>query len=83
MVDNRRGELRPEFIVDRGAGELARRFLQLLAELLGGLFPSGKADDRDGGGKCTLGGKVIERGDELAVGEIAGRAENDECAGLG
>ena len=47
MVDDRRGELCPEFLIEWGAGELTCRLLELLTELFGGLFASGKTNDRE------------------------------------
>src|SRR6185503_9972455 len=66
-----------------GVVRLHHRALQVFAELLVRELPSREADDRGPGMQELLLREAEERGDELPMGEIAGRAEDDEGAGGG
>ena len=58
------------------------RFVQLLAVLLVAQGLPRGTDDRECRRQEPLQGEVVERGDELALGEIAGAAEDDDRRGL-
>ena len=82
VVEEALGEAGPDFVVNPGAGEFADGLFQLGAEAGVGLFAPGETDDGKRGGQVAIGGDIVERGDELAVGQIAGGAENDDTARL-
>src|SRR4029077_2180165 len=82
MVKNRLRESFPDFVADRLAGEFPRCFLELASEFVVVFLASGKTDDRDRGWEFAIGREIVKRGNELSVGRIAGRAENDDAAGL-
>ncbi len=73
----------PEFLLHGLAGEFLRRLLHFLAEHVVGLVAPGEADDDHARRQVAVGGEVVEGGDELAVGEVAGRAEDHQRAGFG
>ena len=69
--------------MDGLAGEFLGGLLHFLAEDVVALVPPREADDHHARGQVAVGGEVVEGGDELAVGQVTGRAENDEGAGFG
>lgn len=76
------GELGPE-VVEFGASFFFEAGGEFVAELLIGPVAAGEADDGVFAGEVAASGEVIECGDELAMGEVAGRAEEDDGAGVG
>ena len=76
-------EVVPEFLLHGLAGKLLRRLLHFLAENVIALVAPREADDHHARGQVAVGGEVVERGHQLAVGEVAGRAEDHERAGFG
>ena len=83
VIVDRFDERIPDCLVVAGARNLAVDLGEPGAELLVGFFPPGEADDFHAGRQFAIDGEVVERGDELAVGEVAGGAEDDDGAGLG
>ncbi len=73
----------PEFLLDGLAGEFLRRLLHFLAEHVVALVAPREADDHHARGQVAVGGEVVEGGHQLAVGEVAGRAEDHQGAGFG
>ena len=53
------------------------------AEIFVGPGTAGETDDRALGGQVSRSGELKESGDKLAMGQVAGCAEEDDCAGLG
>lgn len=77
------GEACPEFVIDRAAGVFACGLAEFVAEAFAGFVAAGEADDGESGGKVSIGGEVVEGGDEFASGQVAGGTENDKGAGFG
>jgi hypothetical protein len=78
------GEAAPDFLVQRFRPAVIRdRRTQLLAILLVAQGLSRRADDRERRGEQALQSEVVERGDELALRQIARAAEDDDRRGLG
>ncbi len=73
----------PDVVVVSGAGDFAIDGGETFAEFGIGFFAAGEADDAGAGGQVAIGGEVVECGDELAVGEIAGGTEDNDGARLG
>jgi hypothetical protein len=48
-----------------------------------GFFPAGKTNYRYGRRQFAIGRQIVKRGNELAMGEIAGRTEDHDSARLG
>src|SRR5215211_8188227 len=55
-------------------------FCEIAAEDIVGLLAARNPDDRKSFWQQTPGGKVVQRGQEEAMSEVSGRAENDEAA---
>ncbi len=75
-------EFPPDFLVVAGAGDLLVQLFQAAAEFFVGLVAACEADDVHAGRQLAVDGEIVERGDELAVGEVTGGAENDHRAWL-
>ncbi len=58
-------------------------FGQRLAEAIGGRVVAGEADDGELLREEIVVGEIAKRGNELALGEVAGGAENHHDAGSG
>ncbi len=71
-------KLRPEVVVVALPGDLPVQFLESLAEFLVRLLPAGEPDHAEPRGQVSVGGEIVEGGDQLAVRQVARRAENDE-----
>ena len=80
--DDVAGELGPE-LGEVGAAALRQRLLELGAEVVVGPVAAGEADDREFGRAGSPPRQVIQRRDELAVGQVAGRPEQHHRARLG
>jgi hypothetical protein len=65
-----------------GAGELVECGPQFRTPLVIGLGSAGEADDAAGSGELVFLVKMVEGRDELAGGEVAACAEDDDGAGL-
>ena len=74
-------QLAPELLVHRAGGELADLLRLLGAERLVGLGLPRDADDRELARQEPVGLQVVERGEELALGQVPGGAEDDDGAG--
>jgi hypothetical protein len=72
----------PRRVVMAGAGNLAVDIGEAGAEFLVGFLPPRETDDLHAGRQLAIDREVVERGDELAVGEIPGGPEDDHGAGL-
>ena len=59
------------------------RVLHALAELVVGQLAAGRADDGEVLGQQAAHGRRVQRRHQLALGQVAGRAEDDEDARLG
>ncbi len=78
------GEILPHLGVHRLLPrELAHRLAHVARELVVGVGALGDADDAEGGRQVRAEREVVERRNELAVGEVAARAEDDHRTGLG
>src|SRR6266550_3823206 len=71
------------FVQGSRAAVLTDRLVQLLAVLLVAQWLPRGTDDGERRRQEPLQSEVVERGDELALGEIAGAAEDDDRRGLG
>ena len=77
------GERLPHLLVNAlGLRELDDRSLHLVAELLVRHRRAAQADDGELGGQQVLLHETVERRDELPLGEVARRAEDDDRARL-
>ena len=83
VIEKVLGEMVPEFLLDGLAGEFLGGLLHFLAEHVVGFVAPGETDDGHAGGQVAVGGEVVKGGDELAVGEVAGRAEDHQRTGFG
>ena len=76
-------ELPPDLFVHRfGAGKLVERGAQFLPPRFVGLFAPRKADDAERRRHLLVLAQMIKRGNQLARGQIAARAKNDDGAGF-
>ena len=82
-VAGRLGEPLPDLGLEVVAPELADRVLHLVAELVVRPLRARGADDRELLGEELAAGERVQRREDLAVREVAGRAEDDEHARLG
>jgi hypothetical protein len=77
-------EAAPDLLVQRLRPAVLRdRFMQLVAVLLMAQWLARGADDGERRRKETLQREVVERWDELSLGEVARAAEDDDGRGLG
>ena len=76
------GELGPD-LSEVGPALLGQRFLVVGAQVVVGPVAAGEADDGVFGRQVSAPGQVVERRHELAMGQVARRAEEDHGAGLG
>ena len=77
------GEPFPDVLTHLVAPELGRGFTHLLAPRLGRVLRAGDADHGEVPGQEAAELERVERGNQLAMSEIAGGAEDDEGAGIG
>ena len=82
MIKDALGETFPELVLHGLPRKFRRGFFELGAELRVGFIPPREADDCERGGQIAVGGDVVERRDELAMGQVAGGAEDDDGARL-
>src|SRR6266436_4102500 len=75
------GEPGPNCGVDLGGRIFGDFFRKSFAKTLRGEIVAGEADDGELFGEQIVGGEVAERGDELALSQVAGGAEDDHNAG--
>ena len=81
-VARRLGQPVPDVLVEVVAAELADGVLHLVAELVVRPVRAGGADDRELLRQELAAGERVERGEDLAVRQVAGGAEDDEHARL-
>jgi hypothetical protein len=72
-------EALPDALVELVPAELAHRCLHPCPELGVGLLGAGDADDREPLREQAAGGERVDRREELALGQVARGAEDDEC----
>ena len=65
-------------LVRLAPGEVADRLHALVAVVLMGLFPSRDPDEVEALGEGALVGEVVQRRQQFAPGQVAGRPEDDE-----
>ena len=82
MVVNRLRKSIPDFVANRLARKFSRRFLEFFSKVTVGFFAPGETDDGDGGWQIAVGREIIKSGNEFAMGQIAGRAEDHDAAWL-
>ena len=82
LVVNPLREAAPHVVLQPRARAFLRGVAQFRAPRLVGLFAAREADDVRRGRQVAIGGKIVERRDELAESEIAGRAEDHDIARL-
>ena len=87
LIEQARGKVVDALLVEPpvvlGAAVLAQALDGVLAELVVGHHRAGKAEDRKGGVEQVLAGQVKDGRQQLAHGEIAGGAKDDEQTGWG
>jgi len=76
------GEIVPDLIVE-GAAEFLHAVEDVLAKVVGGPVAAGDADDAGAVPQAALFAVAVEGGDELAVRQVAGGAEDDDGGGVG
>ena len=76
------GKRLPDVVTERIARVLLHRSLHPFPELVVRLFRARDADDCEVLGQQAAVGERVERGEELAFRQVAGRAEDDEDAGV-
>src|ERR1700682_2948284 len=81
-IENRLRESLPNLVTHRLPRKFARRFLKFFPELVIGFLASSETDHGDGGRQFAIGGQIIKRGNEFAMREIAGCAEDNDTARL-
>src|SRR5260370_4231373 len=77
------GEPGPDCGVDLGGRIFGDFFRKSFAKTLRGEIVAGEADDGELLGEQIVAGKVAERGNELALSQVAGGPEDDHDAGRG
>ena len=82
VIEKRLGEAVPDFVAHRLPGKLAGRFFLFLAEFVVRFRAAREADHRQGRRQLAIGRDVVERGHELAMSQVAGRAKNHDRARL-
>src|SRR5207237_6972427 len=82
VIKNRLRESFPNLVAHRLPGEFSCRFLELASKSVIAFFATCKANDRDRGRKLAISRQIVESGDELAMSEVTGRAENHDAARL-
>ena len=80
VIKNGLRESFPDFVAHRLPGEFSCRVLELASKFVIAFFATRKANDRDRGRQLAVGREIVESGDELAMSEVAGRAENHDAA---
>ena len=75
------GELGPRVGVEVVPEDVGGETLEPIAERLVGQVAPGHADDPGVGWESVLDERAVERGDQLASGEVAGSAEEDVGVG--
>src|SRR5581483_5184852 len=81
-VAHRRGEPLPDARVEPVTPEPLDRLLHLRAELVVRQLRAGDADERESLGEHVPGRQLVDGREELAVGQVPRRAEDDERAGV-
>ena len=82
VIKNRLSKRLPNFVAHDLTGKLMRGFFKVAPEFLVTFLSASESDNCHRGRQVTVCCEVIQRGDEFAVGEIAGRAEDHNCAWL-
>ena len=82
VIEDRLGKGFPDFIAHSLARKFPSRFFEFSPKFVVTFLPSRKPDDCDGGRQIAISGEVVECRNKFALGEIAGRAEDDNCARL-
>ena len=73
----------PQIVVDGAGGKLLEVFGDLLARIVVAHRIAADADDGKFARQQLLAGEVVERGNQLAAGQVAGKAEDHHDAGIG
>ena len=82
VIKDRRGEDRPQIIADLLAGEFSGGLLKLLAKDFIGLIAASESDDTYRRRKRSIGCEIVERRNELAMGQVTGCPEDHHGAGI-
>ena len=82
MIEDRLRKRLPDFIAHSLARKLASRFFQFTPELVVSFFSTREPDDCHRWREITIGRQIVKGGNEFAVGEIAGGAEDHNGARL-
>src|SRR5262249_61260807 len=78
MIEERLRKCLPDFIANWLAGKFSRCFLHFLAEVVVALRPARETDDRPRRRQFASGGKILKRGDQFPMRQIAGGAEEHQ-----
>ena len=76
VIKNRLSKRPPNFVAHSLAGKLARSFFKIAPEFVITFLAASESDNRHRGRQLAIGRQVVQRGDELAVREIACGAED-------
>src|SRR5262249_1372400 len=78
MIEGRLRKCLPDFIATWLAGKFVRCFLNFLAEVAVALRPARETDDRHRRRQFASGGKIVKRGNQFPMRQIAGGAEDHD-----
>ena len=73
----------PQIVIDGAGGELLEVFGELFAGIVVAHGTAAHADHGELARQQLLAGEVVESGNQLAAGQVAGKAENDHDARIG
>src|SRR5438552_3445572 len=82
MIGERLRKSFPDFIAHGLAGKFPHGFLHLLPKIIVALRPACETDDCHCGRQFALGGKIVKRGNQFPVRQIASSAEDYDAARL-
>ena len=82
MIKDGLAERFPNFVANSLARKLPNGFFHFLAKVVIALLAARETDNGDSRRQLAVGGEVIKRRQEFAVGEIAGRSKNHDAARL-
>ena len=82
MIKNRLAEVFPDFVAHALARKFPYRLFHFAPEVGVTFFTTGESDHGDSRRQLAIGGEIVKRRQQLAMGQVAGGSKNDNAARL-
>ena len=82
VIENGLAESFPDFVADRLARKFSDGFFHLAAKIVVAFLATREPDDRNSRRQFAIGSEIIKRRQKFAVGQVTGRAKDDDAARL-